>query len=310
MILSSQKTKTKVYSLIKYQIIISFLVLLYSSSYSQSGIIDGTPKIAYWEYGNTDPSIIIINGGPGYDHTYLRPEWDTLSSISRIIYYDQRGCGESDNSINYSWIEHLKDLKRLKDHLSEGKKVILAGSSWGTFLAILYAIYFPYDIKGLILSGVTDWRGGNFKKVDLNNYQIDSINNFRRILPISHELDSIVKAAYAAERNSFLNRPKFETWDTNFNKRLHAKNGLEVNRQTSKSYPSMPDLTFITEIKVPALIFKGNMDCGYGDWSDIFAKLITGSELYPIMNTCHDPWFNNPKVFFPKCIEFINRINH
>jgi pimeloyl-ACP methyl ester carboxylesterase len=112
--------------LMKSLIMLLSFLLLVRSGYSQRGIIDGSPKISYWEYGNSDPITIIINGGPGYDHTYLQPEWDTLSSISRIVYYDQRGCGESDNSTNYSWIEHLKDLKKLKDFLVPGEKVILA----------------------------------------------------------------------------------------------------------------------------------------------------------------------------------------
>lgn len=279
--------------------------LFISTSYSQSSIIDGTPKIAYWEYGHTGPTIIIINGGPGYDHTYLRPEWDTLASVSRIIYYDQRGCGESDNSDNYSWVEHLKDLKRLKDHLSPGGKVILAGSSWGTNLALLYSIYFPDDIKGLILSGFTDWKGTNFKKVELFNYQIDSINNFKRILPI--EIDSIMKSGMALSRFYISNSRFPEMKDPNFAKRLHQKS-REVNIQTFKSERSMPDLTFISEIKVPTLIIKGNMKCGYDDWSDILAKEMAGSILFTVENSCHDPWYSNPSVFFAKCFEFIKEI--
>lgn len=292
----------------KYLLSILFLLLLYSSSYSQGGILDGIPKIAYWEYGNSGPITIIINGGPGYDHTYLQPEWDTLSSISKIVYYDQRGCGESDNSTNYSWIEHLKDLKMLKDHLSPSKKVILAGSSWGTNLALLYTIYFPDDVKGLILSGFTIWIGMNFKKIDLHNYQIDSINNFKRILPISYELDSILKSKMVISRSSVSNSTVPENMGPSFSKRLHQKS-REVNIQTSLSLRSMPDLTFFTEIKVPTLIIKGNLNCGNPDWSDIIAKKIEGSELLTIINTCHDSWYSKPDMFFSKCIDFIKRIN-
>jgi len=306
--LRSQETKTKVYILMKYQIFIYFLVLLYSSSYSQSFIIDGTPKIAYWEYGNAEPTIIIINGGPGIDHTYLRPEWDTLSSISRIIYYDQRGCGESDNSINYSWIEHLKDLKRLKDQLSPGKKIVLAASSWGTNIALLFSLYFPNDTKGLILSGFPDWRGINFKKVDLYMYQIDSVMNFKRTLPISDEIISIAKSKIAIEQDSFAKASKSKSVVPSFNKILKWKS-KEAHQQTFNSQPSMPELTFFTEIHVPTLILTGDLYCGYSDWSDILAKKIAGSVLFIIENSCHDPWYSNPTVFFAKCFEFIKKFN-
>jgi pimeloyl-ACP methyl ester carboxylesterase len=284
------------------------LLLLPISIYSQRNIIDGIPKLVYWEYGNSDQIIIIINGGPGLDHKYLQPEWDTLSSVSKIVYYDQRGCGESNNSTNYSWIEHLKDLKRLKNHLSPARKVILAASSWGTNLAILYSIYYPDDVNGLILSGFTDWIGINPKKVDLYDYQIDSINNFKRILPLSFELDSIRKTRFTSSRNLSSKSNLPETMDPNFSKRLH-QNSREVNIQTTKSLRSMPDLTHFAEISVPTLIIRGDLYCGYADWSDILTKKILTSELYTIMNSCHDPWYSNSNIFFAKCIEFIVKIH-
>ena len=35
--------------------------------------------------------IIVLHGGPDFDHTYLRPELDRLADQARLIYYDQRG---------------------------------------------------------------------------------------------------------------------------------------------------------------------------------------------------------------------------
>jgi proline iminopeptidase len=276
---------------------------------AQTGFIFGHPKIAYWKYGNKETVTIIINGGPGYDHTYLRPEWDTLSEISTIIYYDQRGCGESESSDNYSWIEQLKDLKRIKDHLSPKDKVFLAASSWGTNIALLYSIYFPSDVKGLIISGFTDWRGINDKKVDLFNYQIDSINNFLRGQPLSQEIISIIKLYQKSTNDHFSKQSSNELFNQQFQSRFQSMNE-EMKMKTFKSLRSMPDLTFFTEITVPVLIIKGNIDCGFEDWSDVLIKKIKLSEYFIISNSCHDPWYINPKLFFSRCIEFINRINH
>jgi proline iminopeptidase len=238
----------------------------------------------------------------------LRPEWDTLSSVLKIIYYDQRGCGKSDTSTNYSWIEHLKDLKRIKDYISPGKKVILAGSSWGTNLALLYSIYFPDDIKAIILSGFPEWRGINFKKVDLYNYQLDSISNFKRVRPISNELDSIVKLEMGKWENSIMTSLKQKSRVPGLNKVLRQKS-REAYQQTFNTQPSMPELTFFNEITIPALIITGNEYCGYPDWSESVARKIAGSELIIVKDSCHDPWYSNPSEFFTKCIEFIKRIN-
>jgi len=83
----------------------------------------------------------------------------------------------------------------------------------------------------------------------------------------------------------------------------------EVYLQTFVSQPSMPEISYLSEIEVPALILRGNLFCGYDDWSDVVAKLIKDCELFTIMNSCHDPWFSNKKYFFTKCIEFIGNVN-
>src|SRR5258708_36507253 len=41
------------------------------------------------------PTMIMLHGGPGFDHTYLRPWLDPMSGFARLIYIDQRGCGRS-----------------------------------------------------------------------------------------------------------------------------------------------------------------------------------------------------------------------
>ncbi len=41
------------------------------------------------------PTMIILHGGPGFDHTYLRPWLDPVSEVAQLVYVDQRGCGRS-----------------------------------------------------------------------------------------------------------------------------------------------------------------------------------------------------------------------
>jgi len=46
--------------------------------------------------GNATP-LVVANGGPGFDHTYLHlsPAWDSLAKNRRVVFYDQRGTGRS-----------------------------------------------------------------------------------------------------------------------------------------------------------------------------------------------------------------------
>jgi proline iminopeptidase len=37
---------------------------------------------------------VVLHGGPGADHEYLRPGFDALARARQLIYYDQRGGGQ------------------------------------------------------------------------------------------------------------------------------------------------------------------------------------------------------------------------
>lgn len=36
------------------------------------------------------PTLILLHGGPGYDHASFKPAFSQLSDIAQIIYYDHR----------------------------------------------------------------------------------------------------------------------------------------------------------------------------------------------------------------------------
>ena len=41
------------------------------------------------------PAVVVLHGGPDFDHSYLLPDLDRLSDTFRLVYYDQRGRGRS-----------------------------------------------------------------------------------------------------------------------------------------------------------------------------------------------------------------------
>lgn len=97
------------------------------------------------------PPIIIIHGGPSFDHTYLLPDMDQLSDTSRLIYYDQRGRGKSVADVHDISIEtEVEDIEDLRKHLQLDSVVVL-GHSWGGYLAMEYAIRHPKHVSHMIL---------------------------------------------------------------------------------------------------------------------------------------------------------------
>jgi proline iminopeptidase len=109
-------------------------------------------ELYYRAVGQGKP-IVLLHGGPDFDHSYLLPEMDCLANSHRLIYYDQRGRGRSLGQVKpeevsiHSEIEDLESL-RAYFHLD---KIAVLGHSWGGLLALEYAVQHPERVSHLIL---------------------------------------------------------------------------------------------------------------------------------------------------------------
>jgi proline iminopeptidase len=98
-------------------------------------------------------SIIVLHGGPDFDHRYLLPDLDRLSDRYRLIYYDQRGRGLSAEGVrpeDVTLASDLQDIDAVRRHFQLDAAVLL-GHSWGTVLALEYALRHPDRVSHLIL---------------------------------------------------------------------------------------------------------------------------------------------------------------
>lgn len=110
----------------------------------------------YEEVGNPKGKpIVFLHGGPGAGlcndyRRYFDPEF------YRVILFDQRGAGKSTPHAelreNTSW-ELVEDIEKIRKHL-EIDKWIVFGGSWGSTLALLYAINHPDKTLALVLRGI------------------------------------------------------------------------------------------------------------------------------------------------------------
>ena len=99
------------------------------------------------------PVVFLLHGGPGMDHTTMKPDFDPLSEVAQLIYYDHRGQGRSDTDKSENWNldQWADDLRGLIDILGVEKPVVL-GLSFGGFVAQNYAIRHPDRLHKLILA--------------------------------------------------------------------------------------------------------------------------------------------------------------
>jgi proline iminopeptidase len=109
-------------------------------------------ELYYREIGQGQP-IILLHGGPDFNHNYFLPDMDRLSDSFRLVYYDQRGRGKSVANVHpedVSIASEIEDLESLRKNFQLAS-VALLGHSWGGLLAMEYAIRHPDRVSHLIL---------------------------------------------------------------------------------------------------------------------------------------------------------------
>lgn len=113
-------------------------------------------RLYYEECGNpTGQPLVYLHGGPGAG---ISPPFRRFydPDFYRIILLDQRGCGKSTPFAsleeNTTW-DLVADLERLRAHLGI-KRWLVFGGSWGSTLALSYALHHPQPVVGLVLRGI------------------------------------------------------------------------------------------------------------------------------------------------------------
>ena len=106
------------------------------------GVSSGTP-------------VVFLHGGPGARIVQAHYDFFNPSHFFSIL-FDQRGCGKSKPfcELKNNNIQNLiLDMESLREKLGL-QKWILFGGSWGSTLALYYAINYPERCLGLVLRGV------------------------------------------------------------------------------------------------------------------------------------------------------------
>jgi proline iminopeptidase len=113
------------------------------------------------ESGQGEP-ILCIHGGPGMSSGYFFPDpgvWGpglrALAADYRVVAYDQRGCGGSgspDIEQPLALSRHVDDVERVRAALGLERPIVLA-HSFGSVLAILFALQHPDRLSRLIVLG-------------------------------------------------------------------------------------------------------------------------------------------------------------
>jgi proline iminopeptidase len=121
-------------------------------------VVGGKYKVWTKKIGSGPIKVLLLHGGPGFTHEYLEAMESFLPQAGiEMYYYDQLGCGNSDQPDDPS----LWTLPRYLEEVEEVRKglgldnFVLYGHSWGGVLAIEYALYHQRHLRGLVISNMT-----------------------------------------------------------------------------------------------------------------------------------------------------------
>ncbi len=98
------------------------------------------------------PTLLMLHGGPGADHTLYKPTFSALTDVAQVIYLDHRGNGRSEHGNPTSWtLAQWGDDVHAFCQVLGIESPIVYGASFGGMVAMAYATRHPTHPGKLIL---------------------------------------------------------------------------------------------------------------------------------------------------------------
>ena len=190
------------------------------------------------------PTVFILHGGPGMDHTTMKPDFNPLAEIAQLVYYDHRGQGRSDTDKPENWNldQWADDLRALIELLGVDNPIVL-GLSFGGFVAQNYAIRHSDRLHKLILASTVARMlpervfdafqefGGNEARETAEEFwsgpnEENTAKYMRDCLPLytrsERDPEEAQRAIWTPEVIEHFSKPGGENWTFDFRKGLEA----------------------------------------------------------------------------------------
>jgi len=250
------------------------------------------------------PTLLLLHGGPGYDHSGFKPAFSRLADVAQIVYYDHRGHGRSDRRPAGEWTldTFADDIVRLCAALGVTRPIVL-GQSFGGFVAQRYLARHPVHAAKVILSSTSPHLG------------------LARKLAVFERLGGI-EAREVAER--FWTAPSAATWAPyNLVCKPHYNTVPPANGDASRRIVFNEDILFasaggeqqtmnllpgLADAQCPVLVMAGVLDpvCPLEDSQDIAAALPAAlAQLAVFEHSGHGAWRDEPETAFALLRRFI-----
>jgi L-proline amide hydrolase len=266
--------------------------------------------------GHEHVPLLTVHGGPGIPHDYVTDMAELASDSRRVIFYDQLGCGRSDQPNNPSlWtIERsVEEIGIVRRELGLDK-VHLWGQSFGGLFSLEYALTQPQGLVSLILASSTS-------SIPL---WIAEANRLRESLP-----PDIQEILLRHEAAGTTDDPEYQQAMMVFYQRHvirvvpmpdHVQRAMDQVGQVYYTMNGPSEFHVIgvikdwdrtdrlSEIRVPTLITSGRHDESTPRINEVLHKGIAGSEWVLFEHSSHMAHVEERAQYIPTIRSFIERV--
>lgn len=267
----------------------------------------------------TKAPLVVVHGGPGVPHDYLRSLTDIVNFGRTVIFYDQMGCGKSTHlpeADTALWTPGLfvDELDFLINHLEIDPGYHLLGQSWGGMLAQEHAIRGTRGLRSLVLSNTA---------ASFSDF-ISSTDRLRAELPpeiqetlTRHEAaGDFAHPDYLEACQVFYRRHvlRLDEWPPDVARAFHlleedptvyhAMNG-PTEFHVIGSARNWSAKERLERIKTPTLIISGRYDEAGPEIQDALQEGITESRLEIFENSSHMPFWEERELYMAVVENFL-----
>ena len=256
--------------------------------------------------------LLVIHGGPGLGTAYVRA-LDALGDGHQVIYFDQRGAGQSDlgDPARLTFAGALDDVEGLRAALGL-EQFDLLGHSIGGHLAYLYAARQPERVRSLVLVDV----GPPFVE-DLGE-QLGAAMGSRRTHEDDAELVAIQASAAFREREPgavdrwvrnvyapfFRDRGAMSRIDFGLTA-VGARNLVGGEERIMGTLAELDPVGSLGRIQCPTLVIHGELDPIPVAFSKLLADAIPGARFDLIPGVNHFAFVEDLEPFLGRVRDFL-----
>jgi proline iminopeptidase len=216
-------------------------------------------RLSYRTVGEGEP-LVVIHDGPGYEKSLMYPAFDGLASDLRVIYYDQRGCGQSQplSSVTACTIaDNVEDLEALRRYMYL-PRISIAAHGWGVVIALEYARKYADRVESLMLiTPISPFLPKPRLESVMEHLSPQARNDFVMLHndPTLGLLEKREKEMRLIVPALFYNRGALRFIDLD-----HTRFSPEVNIRLGEELKSLDLFRVLDEIHVPTLVVVGRHD--------------------------------------------------